>query len=262
LLQPLQVVRGPAPRKIVEQRDAPAPLGEAPGTADADEAGAAGDQDVAGAGVVGHSEGGFWSCFFAQANRWGWWWRRFCRPAGRASHSGVTAGLPPPTELKLRIPGVLESVAKLRSALVRGPEGPMTELALRTPSLGIPGEAAGLVRGPQVLMTEPAQRTPSSEWDRNAGLRPTGLFRAHAFATAGRPILHAFPRIFLRRNLMSRGSIATYIFLADKIDRSLIDLARLRDRYLIFLKRNCRPLREMCVYDTSPNLTRLTITEK
>jgi len=58
LLQPLQVVRGPAPRQIVEQRDAPTPLDEAPGTADADEAGAAGDQDVAGAGaVVGHGGG-------------------------------------------------------------------------------------------------------------------------------------------------------------------------------------------------------------
>jgi hypothetical protein len=38
----------------------------------------------------------------------------------------------------------------------------MTELAIRTPSLGVRGEAAGVVRGPLVRMAELTLRTPSN----------------------------------------------------------------------------------------------------
>ena len=113
LLPALEVVRGPAPRQVVQHRDAPAPVGKVTGAVDADEAGFAGDQDVAVVGVVGDGCGGLSSSRFARARRWGWWWRRFCRPAGRASHSGAVAARgAPPTGLKLQMPGVLESVAK------------------------------------------------------------------------------------------------------------------------------------------------------
>ena len=57
LLQPVKVVRGPAPGQVVEYRDAPAALGKVACAVDADEAGAAGDQDVAAGGVVGHGGG-------------------------------------------------------------------------------------------------------------------------------------------------------------------------------------------------------------